>query len=140
MELDEALSQPALAVRSSGVTLVDGEDGPVALPAIEVDVAGRPDVADLARVHAVEGVGDVRTLGTRSTDDAGRGWIRLDVVLTRPVLCHFHVELDVEAHRALLDHVAETEALVIATTAPDDHEALWLAVDIERDLIQRLRS
>lgn len=102
-------------------------------PTVVIDVTGHPEVADLARVHAVEGIGDVTTVAMRDDDLVVLG-IRLSV----PVTAMFAVAFSYGAHRAFLGEVAASARLTIATTDPSDaaeDTPLWLAVDIDGDAL-----
>jgi hypothetical protein len=102
-------------------------------PTVVIDVTGHPEVADLARVHAVEGVGDVSTVAMRDDD-----LVVLGVRLSVPVTAMFAVAFSYTAHRAFLGEVADAGQLTIATTDPVDaaeHSPLWLAVDIDGDAL-----
>jgi hypothetical protein len=126
----EGSDDGAVPVRSVGRTTVEGGDRP--LPAILLDVADRPDVADLARVHAMEGIGDVRTSAAVLAEGDPPSWrLRLDVAVDRPVTCRFHVVLDLVSSFGMLRDVAETGLLVFATGEPEPG-ATWLAVEIDR--------
>lgn len=115
---------PPVEVVGSGWT-VDG-DGALH-PTVVLDVADRPDVADLPRVHASEGVGDLTTSLRR--DDAA---VLLDVRMSSPVRAAFSMRLALPEHRAVLDAAALANRLVLATTEPDLGEApLWLAIDLD---------
>jgi len=52
------ISVPLFVAQEVGRTLTDDGDW---MPTITIDVSTSPAVADLARVHAVEGIGDVST-------------------------------------------------------------------------------
>ncbi|MEM9713886.1 MAG: hypothetical protein AAGA17_16830 [Actinomycetota bacterium] len=102
-------------------------------PTVSVDAASHPGVADLARVHAVEGVGDVRTTARRIDGPAGALFL-LGVTLSTPVRASFAVRFDLPAHREFLEAVAGVGHLVVATTDPGEVEhdrPLWLAVDLD---------
>ncbi len=114
-----------IAVLDAGVTV--GDDG-VSYPTVVLDVAGRPDVADLARVHAIEGIGDVAT--SAAVTDTG---LVLTVRLTRPVRASFSVAFVLPDHLEVLVHAALTGSLLLATTAPSPvgNNPLWFAVDLD---------
>lgn len=116
---------PAVAVLEAGITL--GDDG-TAYPTVVLDVAGRPDVADLARVHAVEGIGDVAT--SVAVTEAG---LLLTVRLTRPVRAAFSIAFVLPDHLEVLVHAAVAGSLLLATTAPSatGDNPLWLAIDLD---------
>lgn len=115
----------AIAVLDAGVTV--GDDG-VAYPTVVLDVAGRPDVADLARVHAIEGIGDVAT--SAAFTDTG---VVLTVRLTRPVRAAFSIAFVLPDHFEVLVHAALAGSLLLATTAPspEGDNPLWLAIDLD---------
>ena len=98
-------------------------------PTVVIDVTGHPEVADLARVHAVEGIGDVTTVALRDDD-----LVLLGVRLSRPVVAMFAVAFSHSAHGDFLSEVAASGGLTIATTDPTaaaEDTPLWLAVDID---------
>jgi hypothetical protein len=63
-----------LHIISAGTTI--DTDG-VSFPTVVVDTSERPDVRDLARVVATDGVGDLTTTGDIGMDPQGRTVIRL---------------------------------------------------------------
>lgn len=128
----------ALRVLDIGRTLGDDEEW---YPTVVVDVAGRPDVADLARVHAVEGVGDLASYVTASD-----GGLLLEVALSHPVECRFGIDFRLPEHLPLIVDAAESGRLLVATTPPEDHDAggdpeaavvhpAWLALYLDRQLL-----
>lgn len=122
----------ALAVLDTGVTFDD--DG-TAYPTAVIDVTDRPDVADLPRVHAVEGIGDLTT--TLQVTDVG---VTLTVRLTSPVRAAFALSFELPAHRGVLVAAARSNQLLLATTTPEpagDHPA-WLAIDLDGPRLGRL--
>ncbi len=126
MAQDGQLDVPVFTVLDAGHT-VDA-DG-TRLPTVVIDADHAPAVADLARVHAVEGVGDIRTHALRVDN-----LIVLGIRLTLPVRAVFAIAIDVQRHRALLDDVVDHGALVIAHTDPrlaSIDQPDWLAVDID---------
>ena len=111
-----------------------------ALPTAVVDGANHPEVADLARVHAMEGIGDLTTDAMRMPTehpDAG-DVLLLGVRMTSPVLAMFVLVFDLEAHRPMLEHAGELGELVIAHTPPsaagDDHPA-WLSINLDGEAL-----
>ncbi len=117
---------PVFEALDIGSTLdADGQQ----LPTVVIDATGSPAVADLARVHAVEGMGDVRTAAIRADD-----LLLLGIRVTVPVRASFAIAFGVERHRALLDEVVAHGSLVIAHTDPQlasVEQPQWLAVDID---------
>ena len=130
------MSAPLFIAQEIGHTLI-GEN--VWMPTVTIDVSQFPEVADLARVHAVEGVGDVTTHAIRQDDTVVVG-----VQLTSPVQAMFAVAFSFVLHREFLNEVADAESLIFATTdtgsAHEEHP-LWLSVDIDgaalRDTMNR---
>ena len=120
------MSVPLFVAQEIGHTLSDGN---VWLPTVTIDVSQSPEVADLARVHAVEGIGDVSTHAIRQ-DDA----IVIGVQLTSPVQAMFAVAFSYALHRDFLNEVADAKSLIFATTdveAAHEEHPLWLSVDID---------
>ena len=109
------------------------EDGN-ALPTVVVDVSEHPEIADLPRVHAIDGIGDVATAAVK-TGDA----VVLGVRLSRPVKAAFAVVFDLRLHAEFLLDVAVAQSLTFATTIPErakDDFPLWLAVDINEEALR----
>jgi hypothetical protein len=108
-----------------GVTV--GEDG-VHYPTAVLDAADRPDVTDLARVHAVEGVGDLTTTFT-----AVPGGLLLTIRITRPVVVTVPLRFTLPDHLPVLEGAALTGHLLLASTPPaaSGDNPLWLAVDLD---------
>ena len=126
------MSVPLFVAKEIGRTLLDGD---VWMPTVTIDVSQSPEVADLARVHAVEGIGDVTTHAIRQ-DDA----VVVGVQLTRPVRAIFAVAFSYAVHQEFLNEVADAGTLVFATTdAQTAHEErpLWLSVDIDGDALRQ---
>ena len=120
------MSMPLFVAQEIGHTKMDGD---VWMPTVTIDVSQSPEVADLARVHAVEGIGDVSTHAIRQDDTVVVG-----VQLTRPVQAIFAVAFSYSLHRDFLNEVADAGTLVFATTDVETaHEEypLWLSVDID---------
>ena len=129
------MSVPVFVAQEIGRTLVDENKW---MPTVTIDVSQSPEVADLARVHAVEGIGDVSTHAIRQ-DDA----VVLGVQLTSPVRAIFAVAFSYAQHREFLKDVAEAGALIFATTNVEnaiEDQPLWLSVDIDGSaLLETLR-
>ena len=126
------MSVPLFVAQEIGHTLVDEN---VWMPTVTIDVSQSPEVADLARVHAVEGIGDVSTHAIRQ-DDA----IVVGVQLTSPVQAMFAVAFCYSLHAEFLKDVADAGSLIFATTnAETAHEEhpLWLSVDIDGDALRQ---
>jgi hypothetical protein len=126
------MSVPLFVAQEVGRTLSDEN---VWLPTVTIDASQSPDVADLARVHAVEGIGDVSTHAIRK-DDA----IVVGVHLTSPVQAMFAVVFSYALHRGFLEEVADAGSLIFATTeveAAHEEHTLWLSVDIDGDALRQ---
>jgi hypothetical protein len=96
-------------------------------PTVVLDVADRPEVSDLPRVHATDGVGDLTTSLRPVTDG-----VLLEVAMTSPVRATFAVHLRLPEHADTLRAAAAADRLVLATTEPDDRsDGLWLAIDLD---------
>lgn len=114
-----------LVVVDTGITY--GDDG-TAYPTAVLDVSERSDVADLGRVHAIEGIGDLTTSLAITGNTA-----LLTVAMTRPVRNEFTIAFVLPECQPLLEHAAATGSLLLATTTPSsegDHP-LWLAINID---------
>ena len=130
--MGECVSVPLFVAQEIGRTLSDEN---VWLPTVTIDVSQAPEVADLARVHAVEGIGDVNTHAIRQ-DDA----IVVGVQLTSPVQAMFAVAFSYALHADFLKEVADAGSLIFATTeveAAHEDRPLWLSVDIDGDALRR---
>ncbi len=120
------MSVPLFVAQEIGHTLLDEDTW---MPTVTIDVSQSPEVADLARVHAVEGIGNVTTHAIREDDT-----VLLGVQLTSPVQATFAVAFSYELHRDFLNEVADAGTLVFATTATEsarEERPLWLSVFID---------
>ena len=126
------MSVPLFVAQEIGHTLHDGD---VWMPTVTIDVSQSPEVGDLARVHAVEGVGDVSTHAIRQDDTVVFG-----VQLTRPVRAIFAVAFSYAAHREFLNEVADAGTLVFATTDTEtarEDRPVWLSIDIDGNALRQ---
>jgi hypothetical protein len=129
------VSVPLFVAKEIGRTLSDEN---VWMPTVTIDVSQSPEVADLARVHAVEGIGDVSTHAIRQ-DDA----IVVGVQLTSPVQAMFAVAFSFALHREFLDEVADAKSLIFATTdtgSAHEEQPLWLSVDIDGEALRQIMN
>ena len=120
------MSVPLFVTQEIGHTLLDEDTW---MPTVTIDVSQSPEVADLARVHAVEGIGNVTTHAIREDDT-----VLLGVQLTSPVQATFAVAFSYELHRDFLNEVADAGTLVFATTDTEtahEERPLWLSVFID---------
>ncbi len=121
-----------LPVLEAGTTIeASGER----LPTVVVDATGHPEIADLARVHAIEGIGDIATEAAAVAGAEEGTWrFFLAVIIRSPVQCAFVLEFALPADRRVLDEAVVARTLVIATTPPEQATAdqpLWLAIDLD---------
>ncbi len=126
------MSVPVFIAQEIGHTLHDGD---VWMPTVTIDVSQSPEVGDLARVHAVEGIGDVSTHAIRQDDTVVVG-----VQLTRPVRAIFAVAFSYAVHREFLNVVADAGTLVFATTDTEtarEDRPLWLSIDIDGNALRQ---
>jgi len=129
------VSVPLFIAQEIGHTLIEEN---VWMPTVTIDVSQSPEVADLARVHAVEGIGDVSTHAIRQ-DDA----IVVGVQLTSPVQAMFAVAFSFALHREFLDEVADAKSLIFATTdtgSAHEEQPLWLSVDIDGEALRQIMN
>ena len=129
------MSVPLFIAQELGHTLI-GEN--VWMPTVTIDASQFPEVADLARVHAVEGIGDVSTHAIRQDDSVVVG-----VQLTSPVQAMFAVAFSCALHREFLNEVADAKSLVFATTdtgSAHEEQPLWLSVDIDGDALRQIMN
>lgn len=120
------MSVPVFVAQEIGHTFIDEN---VWMPTVTIDVSQSPEIADLARVHAVEGIGDVSTHAIRQDDT-----VVLGVQLNTPVQAIFVVAFSYSLHREFLYEVADVGTLVFATTnteAAHEERPLWLSVFID---------
>jgi len=136
------VSASVFAVVETGTTIDDdGGEWPTAV----IDAQGHPEISDLARVHAVEGVGDIATEAAlldidpaSATPGSVEHLLALSVSITSPVTAAFVVAFALPAHREVLDAAMREGHVVIATTDPVRATAdrpLWLAIDIDPSLL-----
>ena len=104
------MSVPLFVAQEIGHTLLN-ED--MWMPTVTIDVSQSPEVADLARVHAVEGIGDVSTHAIRQDDT-----VLVGVQLTSPVQAMFAVAFSYSLHQEFLNEVFASRS--IRFTRPDD--------------------
>lgn len=131
---------PIFPVLDTGTTVdIDGGNWPTAV----IDASNHPEVQDLPRVHASEGIGDIRTEALRIPGDAledGTGeLVLLGVRITSPVLCAFALAFSLPGQRHVLDEAADAGHLMVATTPPSQvasDQPLWLAIDLDADSLR----
>jgi len=129
------VSVPLFIAQEVGHTLI-GEN--VWMPTVTINASQSPEVADLARVHAVEGIGDVSTHAIRQGDS-----VVIGVQLTSPVQAMFAVAFSFALHRDFLNEVADAKSLTFATTdtgSAHEEQPLWLSVDIDGDALRQIMN
>ena len=110
-----AADRPALLL-AQDLGYAVGEDGAMT-PTVVLHVDDHPEVADLARVHAIEGIGDVRTTGRRRQRRSGRGTgLPFGVSLTSPVRAAFAIMFPLPDAEAFLRDAGRGGRLALATT------------------------
>lgn len=128
--LNSESTPPIFPVLDTGTTVdVDGGNWPTAV----IDASDHPEIQDLPRVHAIEGIGDIQTEALRIPGDGGE-LVLLGVRITSPVLCAFALAFSLPAQRHVLDEAADAGHLMVATTPPDrvaSDQPLWLAIDLD---------
>ena len=128
----DLMSVPLFVAQEIGRTLVDEN---IWMPTVTIDASQSPEIADLARVHAVEGIGDVSTHAIRQDDSVVVG-----VQLNSPVQAIFAVVFSYSLHRDFLYEVADVGTLVFATTntqTAHEERPLWLSVNIDGDALRQ---
>lgn len=127
-----------LRIVSAGTTI--DTDG-VSFPTVVVDASNRPDVRDLVRVVAIDGVGDLTTTGDVGMDPQGRTVIRLMARATVPVAVEFTMVFPMPAYAELLGDAARMGCLVIASATGDpptiDNEN-WLGLDLDSTSLMKM--
>jgi len=114
-------------VVSVGAIVDPGEDG--VIPAVVLDPARRPDVADLVRVQASDGVGDLRCgMGVWDLGDPEAWLVRVEVSVDHPVTCRFHYVLPLAGNEAWLRSAAAAGGIALGTGDP---EGRWLVVTVD---------
>jgi len=132
----ESFLAGAVPVASVGAVLDPDVGEEVA--AVCLDARDRPEVADLARVHSSEGVGDLRLgLGVWDLGPPTDWLVRLEVVVTRPVACEFFWAMAWESHQAWLDHVASGGVVALGTLAGDGEPGGdWLLMNVAAERLE----
>jgi len=126
--MDAAAFRAGEVVATSVGSILDPGDHSV-VPALVLDAAQRPDVTDLVRVQAAEGVGDLRCgVGLWDVGPPGDWLVRLEVLVDHPVHCRFHTVLDWATHRSWLVSVAAAGAIALSV---GDTEGRWLVVTVD---------
>jgi len=113
-------------VLSMGHVVLD--DG-LPVPAVLLDTSARPDVADLARVAATEGVGDLRCgLGVWDLGSPEDWLVRIEAVVDHPVRCRFHLCVVWHKSQEWLGDIAANGTVTVGT---GDGSGPWLALNVD---------
>lgn len=136
------MSAPVFVVVDTGTTI---DDGGRRWPTAVIEATGHPEIADLARVHAVEGIGDIATAAVlldvdedSFVADSVEHVLALAVTISVPVMAAFVVAFTLPAQREVLESASREGHLVVATTDPQRasvDEPLWLAIDLDPHLL-----
>src|SRR5205823_9487556 len=89
----------SLPITGTGICLQPAP--PFAIPVVRVDAGKRPDVADLVRVHRLEGEGEVLSQWIYILDGEKLWWIFADCRVLRPARCRFLLAFDYEKRPTL---------------------------------------
>lgn len=132
-------ASPPLVIRSAG-TLLD--HAATSYPTVMVDASGRPDVADLPRVVAAEGVGDLTTHAEPMIGPGGRRLLRLRMSMSRPVGVEWSVDFHLPEFTDFLTLAAECGCLVFAFGGDDpgapSSDSGWLGVDLDASAVSSI--
>ncbi|MEP1122670.1 MAG: hypothetical protein ABJH68_02105 [Ilumatobacter sp.] len=141
------MNAPVFAVVDTGTTI---DDAGGTWPTAVIDALGHPEISDLARVHAVEGVGDIATHASIvAVDERNRvpgsveHLLALAIGVSVPVRAAFVVTFALPAHRDVVADAAREGHLVVATTDPEragTDRPLWLAIDLVGPMLSDLLS
>ena len=142
---------PIFVVLDTGTTVdVDGGHWPTAV----IDASDHPEVRDLPRVHAVEGIGDIQTealllpghvfdgldeTNEQPASEQPGDLLLLGVRITSPVLCAFALAFALPAQRHVIEEAADAGHLMVATTPPEgvaSDQPLWLAIDLDAESLR----
>src|SRR5437870_2466700 len=108
------LVREALPICATVCARVGHAGAMVDVPIVQVSTHGRPDVADLPRVHTLDGPeGDVWTQWIL-INGVGQQWALLDVEFQRPALCRFRLAFNLDRHRKLLEAVTRSGLIGVA--------------------------
>jgi hypothetical protein len=143
---DELIPETSAVFFALGSGISIDDDG-TELPTIVIDADAHPEISDLARVHAVEGIGDVATEaalvppGAAARSRGVEEVLALIIRITVPVRCSFAVAVALPEHRPIVDRAIDVGRLVIATTPPERarrDRPLWLAIDLDAERLRAL--
>jgi hypothetical protein len=109
------LSKTALTVLAVYPVALPDEPGP--LPLVLVDASTRPEVADLVRVHQLEGDGEIETQWRYYLSQSFAKAV-LRVEMSTPVRARFDLCFDLNEHLGALAAMAETGTLLMTTDKP----------------------
>jgi hypothetical protein len=111
----------ALPVVFAGPLAVGHDGSYTLLPFVQLDAAGRPDVADVFRVIHTEGMQARSAKPCRYVDYEGRGYRESTMELTDPVSVSFKFVLTWPEHRGVFDLMLQEQCLMITTKSVETH-------------------
>lgn len=116
--LRDELLAGALPVRFAGPRLVDLGGLELEVPFVLLDAAARPDVRDLFRVVAAEGIQARMTSTVRYLTVGREGYMEVNVRIEDPVSCAFKFVLRWPLHAALFELVSMHGELLFSAQEP----------------------
>lgn len=123
----DRLRRAAVPLLGCGILALPTQDGSeIEMPIAYLDCRRRPDVADLARVHRLEGEGDQVATWTFCLAPGVPGvesLAVLDLRLVRPVRCRFSIAFEMISHAAILNAIVKAEKLIVAHRDPTAAES-----------------
>src|SRR5438552_2525689 len=128
----KAEAQP-VPIAWDGAAAVRGVAGGRMIPLLILDTSGRPDIEEMIRLHKHLAPGDAETrwmLRSRWSQDT----IGLVFKITRPVLCTFIVEFDLNKYAGFVDQLMMAEVIYIQPGRMGDRVAT--TIDNERILVE----
>ncbi len=122
--VEQERRQAVRVLGQCGTMFIPGKPAPI--PILHIDCRRRPDVADLVRLHATEGSGDITT--SIDTLLAGRdSLVLIRCAFTSPARCRFTIALHLHKHRAWLETIT---AAGMVGLAPDGDPVLAVIIGL----------
>ena len=91
---------------------------PQVMTVVWIDTAGRPDIRDLGRVHAVEGEGEVTCTWTYIDETRQESYFVLAIAMLRPVQTSFSIAIHLPEYAALMEIVSRRGSLSLVPGPP----------------------
>jgi hypothetical protein len=108
------LVREALPICATLIARVGRAGATVDVPIVQVSTRDRPDVADLPRVHQVDGPGSDVWTQWILINGVGQHYALLAVEFQRPAHCQFRLAFRFERHRKLLEAAARSGLIGVA--------------------------